>query len=69
MSGWKPGALSGNRRSTRVRPMHHPVQARVGRVDARTCQTPGRADDTVCKCDPGAHWTRFVRVHRARVRL
>jgi hypothetical protein len=25
MSGWKPGALSGNRRSTRVRPMHHPV--------------------------------------------
>jgi hypothetical protein len=38
--------------------MHHLVQARVGRVDARTGFTSGRVDETVCTCDPGVHWTR-----------
>lgn len=38
-------------------PMHHPVQAWVGRVE--TClPTLRRVDDTVCTCDPGVHWTR-----------
>ena len=39
--------------------MHHPVQTRMGRVDARTLTT-GRANETVCTCDPGVHWTRFT---------
>ena len=38
----KPGSLSGTRRWVVVRrPMHHPVQAWVGRVDARAGSPPG----------------------------
>jgi hypothetical protein len=37
--------------------MHHPVQARVGRVDAGPVHH-GAVDETVCTCDPGVHWTR-----------
>ena len=43
--------------SSPTEPMHHPVQAWVGRVE--TCLvTLGRVHETVCTCDPGVHWTR-----------
>ncbi len=38
-------------------PMHHPVQARVGRVERSPAYTPGPRYDTVCTRNPGVHWT------------
>ena len=32
----------------------------VGRVDVRTGLQPGVHDETVCTCNPGAHWTRSL---------
>ena len=61
-----PSPLSGTGHSNRHgRPMHHPVQTRMGRVDTRTLTT-GRVDETVCTCDPGVHWTRFTEFNRRR---
>ena len=37
--------------------MHHPVQARVGRVEHATIHS-GACHETVCTCNPDVHWTR-----------
>jgi hypothetical protein len=39
--------------------MHHPGATADGK-GRRTHPTTGRANETVCTCDPGVHWTRFT---------
>ena len=45
--------------------MHHPVKARVGRVEHSPRRSLRECDDAVCKCDPGVHWTRSTESHRS----
>jgi hypothetical protein len=65
-----PCPLSGRRRCDMVRKTGAPSRANVdGKGRCTHCQTTRRANETVCTCDPGVHWTRAVRVFNDVVRL
>ena len=56
----EPCPLSGNRGSIRVRRTDAPLRASASGKGGRSPAVDGRAGDTVCTCDPDAHWTRFI---------
>ena len=56
----EPCPLSGNRGSIRVRRTDAPLRASAGGKGGRTSVVDGRVYETVCTCDPDAHWTRFI---------
>ena len=56
----EPCSLSGNRGSIRVRRTDAPLRASASGKGGRTSAVDGRAYETVCTCDPDAHWTRFI---------
>ena len=56
----EPSPLSGKRGSVRVRRTDAPLRASASGKGGRTSVVDGRVYETVCTCDPDAHWTRFI---------
>jgi hypothetical protein len=54
-----PCPLSGARHSKVVRKTDAPSRANADGKGRCTHPDHGRANETVCTCDPGVHWTRF----------
>ena len=56
----EPCPLSGKRGTIRVRRTDAPLRASASGKGGRRSAVDWSANETVCTCDPDAHWTRFI---------